>query len=146
MTDGLRIVLLGRFELRSEDATLIDHTWARGKAKAVLTVLALAVRIGELGWAFALEIDRPPRRRLVEHLGRATPARVPHVRGTPRTPASRAQSQRWLTRSSVVSDKRKEPRTIGLCGVRRMSSVQSLRNGALRDRPWPRCGAANCGR
>jgi mRNA-degrading endonuclease toxin of MazEF toxin-antitoxin module len=32
----------------------------------------LAVRIGQFGWAFALEIDRPPRRRLVEHLGRAT--------------------------------------------------------------------------
>lgn len=33
----------------------------------------LAVRVGEFGWAFAMEIDRPPRRRLVEHLGRATP-------------------------------------------------------------------------
>lgn len=33
----------------------------------------LAVRVGEFGWAFALEIDRPPRRRLVEQLGRATP-------------------------------------------------------------------------
>jgi mRNA-degrading endonuclease toxin of MazEF toxin-antitoxin module len=32
----------------------------------------LAVRVGGFGWAFALEIDRPPRRRLVEHLGRAT--------------------------------------------------------------------------
>lgn len=41
MTDGLSIVLLGRFELRS-DATLIDHRWARGKAKALLKVLALA--------------------------------------------------------------------------------------------------------
>ena len=33
----------------------------------------LAVRVGELGWAFALEIDRPLRRRLVEKLGEATP-------------------------------------------------------------------------
>lgn len=32
----------------------------------------LAVRIGEFGWAFALEIDRPLRRRLVEKLGEAT--------------------------------------------------------------------------
>lgn len=32
----------------------------------------LAVRVGEFGWAFALEIDRPPRRRLVEKLGEAT--------------------------------------------------------------------------
>ncbi len=38
----------------------------------------LAVRVGELGWAFALEIDRPPR-RLVEHLGRATPEELEHV-------------------------------------------------------------------
>lgn len=36
----------------------------------------LAVRVGQLGWAFALEIDRPPRRRLVEHLGRATTEQV----------------------------------------------------------------------
>ncbi len=33
----------------------------------------LAVRIGEFGWAFALEIDRPLRRRLVEYLGHASP-------------------------------------------------------------------------
>lgn len=39
----------------------------------------LAVRVGELGWAFALEIDRPPRRRLVEHLGRATPEELEQV-------------------------------------------------------------------
>ncbi len=32
----------------------------------------LAVKIGDMGWAFAMEIDRPLRRRLVEHLGRAT--------------------------------------------------------------------------
>ena len=32
----------------------------------------LTVRVGEFGWAFAMEIDRLPR-RLVEHLGRATP-------------------------------------------------------------------------
>ena len=32
----------------------------------------LAVKIGDVGWAFAMEIDRPLRRRLVEHLGRAT--------------------------------------------------------------------------
>jgi mRNA-degrading endonuclease toxin of MazEF toxin-antitoxin module len=39
----------------------------------------LAVRVGELGWAFAMEIDRPPRRRLVEHLGRATPEELEQV-------------------------------------------------------------------
>ena len=39
----------------------------------------LAVRIGEPGWAFALEIDRPLRRRLVEHLGRATPEELEQV-------------------------------------------------------------------
>lgn len=39
----------------------------------------LAVRIGAFGWAFALEIDRPPRRRLVEHLGRATPEELEQV-------------------------------------------------------------------
>lgn len=39
----------------------------------------LAVRVGGLGWAFALEIDRPPRRRLVEHLGRATPGELEQV-------------------------------------------------------------------
>jgi mRNA-degrading endonuclease toxin of MazEF toxin-antitoxin module len=32
----------------------------------------LAVRIGEHGWTFALEIDRPLRRRLVEKVGEAT--------------------------------------------------------------------------
>jgi mRNA-degrading endonuclease toxin of MazEF toxin-antitoxin module len=32
----------------------------------------LAVPVGEFGWAFALEIDRPLRRRLVEKLGEAT--------------------------------------------------------------------------
>ncbi len=39
----------------------------------------LAVRVGELGWAFALEIDRLPRHRLVEHLGRATPEELEQV-------------------------------------------------------------------
>lgn len=39
----------------------------------------LAVRVGRFGWAFALEIDRPPRRRLVEHLGRATPEELEQV-------------------------------------------------------------------
>ncbi|MGH3975142.1 MAG: hypothetical protein ACRDS9_17710 [Pseudonocardiaceae bacterium] len=39
----------------------------------------LAVKVGEFGWAFALEIDRPPRRRLVEHLGRATPDELEQV-------------------------------------------------------------------
>jgi len=39
----------------------------------------LAVRVGQLGWAFALEIDHPPRRRLVEHLGRATPEELVQV-------------------------------------------------------------------
>jgi mRNA-degrading endonuclease toxin of MazEF toxin-antitoxin module len=32
----------------------------------------LAVRIDPHGWAFALEIDRPPRKRLVERLGAAS--------------------------------------------------------------------------
>lgn len=39
----------------------------------------LAVRIGDLGWAFALEIDRPLRRRLVEHLGHASPDELEQV-------------------------------------------------------------------
>jgi len=39
----------------------------------------LAVRVGELGWAFAMEIDRPLRRRLVEYLGRATPEELEQV-------------------------------------------------------------------
>ncbi len=39
----------------------------------------LAVRIGEFGWAFALEIDRPLRRRLVEHLGHASPNELDQV-------------------------------------------------------------------
>jgi mRNA-degrading endonuclease toxin of MazEF toxin-antitoxin module len=39
----------------------------------------LAVRVGEFGWAFAMEIDRPPRRRLVDHLGRATPEELEQV-------------------------------------------------------------------
>lgn len=32
----------------------------------------LAVRIGSLGWASALQIDRPTRGRLTEQLGTAT--------------------------------------------------------------------------
>ncbi len=39
----------------------------------------LAVRVGEFGWVFALKVDRPPRRRLVEHLGRATPEELAQV-------------------------------------------------------------------
>ena len=35
-----------------------------------------AIRIGEHGWAFALEIDRPLRRRLVEKVGEATAAEL----------------------------------------------------------------------
>ena len=50
----------------------------------------LAVRVAELGWAFALEIDRPPRRRLVEHLGRATPEELEQV-ATPSGQSSRCR-------------------------------------------------------
>lgn len=39
----------------------------------------LAVPVGEFGWAFAMEIDRPPRRRLVEHLGSATSEEMEQV-------------------------------------------------------------------
>lgn len=39
----------------------------------------LALKVGEFGWAFAMEIDRPPRRRLVEHLGRATSEELEQV-------------------------------------------------------------------
>ena len=39
----------------------------------------LAVRIGPHGWAFALEIDRPPRKRLVERLGDAAPEEMEAV-------------------------------------------------------------------
>jgi mRNA-degrading endonuclease toxin of MazEF toxin-antitoxin module len=39
----------------------------------------LAVRIGEFGWAFALEIDRPLRRRLIEYLGHASPDELEQV-------------------------------------------------------------------
>lgn len=39
----------------------------------------LAVRIGEFGWAFALEIDRPLRRRLVEYLGHASTEELAQV-------------------------------------------------------------------
>jgi mRNA-degrading endonuclease toxin of MazEF toxin-antitoxin module len=38
----------------------------------------LAVRIGEFGWAFALEIDRPLR-RLVEYLGHASTEELEQV-------------------------------------------------------------------
>jgi mRNA-degrading endonuclease toxin of MazEF toxin-antitoxin module len=39
----------------------------------------LAVRIGEFGWAFALEIDRPLRKRLVERLGSASDEEMEQV-------------------------------------------------------------------
>lgn len=39
----------------------------------------LAVRIGDLGWAFALEIDRPLRRRLVEKVDAASPEELEAV-------------------------------------------------------------------
>lgn len=39
----------------------------------------LAVGVEPFGWALALEIDRPPRRRLVERLGTATPAQMDQV-------------------------------------------------------------------
>jgi hypothetical protein len=39
----------------------------------------LAVMVGELGWAFALEINRPLRCRLIEQLGRATPEELEQV-------------------------------------------------------------------
>jgi mRNA-degrading endonuclease toxin of MazEF toxin-antitoxin module len=32
----------------------------------------LAVRIGDLGWAFALLVDRPVRKRLTDRVGAAT--------------------------------------------------------------------------
>ena len=38
---GLSMRLMGGFELRSPGGLLIDHTWTRGKAKALLKVLAL---------------------------------------------------------------------------------------------------------
>lgn len=39
----------------------------------------LSVRIDPHGWAFALEIDRPLRSRLVERLGTATPEQMDAV-------------------------------------------------------------------
>jgi len=39
----------------------------------------LAVRIGDLGWALATEIDRPIRKRLTEKLGEATTAEMDQV-------------------------------------------------------------------
>ncbi len=39
----------------------------------------LAVRIGDHGWAFALRIERPPRKRLTEHVGAATAAEMEQV-------------------------------------------------------------------
>lgn len=39
----------------------------------------LAVRIGDLGWALATEIDRPIRKRLTEKLGEATTAQMDQV-------------------------------------------------------------------
>ena len=40
---------------------------------------ALLITWDAFGWAFALEIDRPQRRRLIEHLGRATPDELEQV-------------------------------------------------------------------
>lgn len=42
---GLRLCLLGRFELRSGDRVLLDRTWARSRAKAMLKVVALEGQI-----------------------------------------------------------------------------------------------------
>lgn len=39
----------------------------------------LAVAVDPFGWAIALEIDRPPRKRLVELLGRATTEQMEQV-------------------------------------------------------------------
>ena len=39
----------------------------------------LAVRIGEFGWAFALEVDRPPRKRLAERIGAASDEEMEQV-------------------------------------------------------------------
>lgn len=39
----------------------------------------LAVRIGDLGWAFALLMDRPVRKRLVERIGVATAEEMEQV-------------------------------------------------------------------
>jgi predicted ATPase/DNA-binding SARP family transcriptional activator len=38
---AIRIYLLGRFEVRAEDQLIIDSSWPRGKAKALLKLLAL---------------------------------------------------------------------------------------------------------
>ena len=42
---ALRLCLLGRFELRSGDSVLLDRTWARSRAKALLKVVALESQI-----------------------------------------------------------------------------------------------------
>ncbi|MGQ0576176.1 MAG: type II toxin-antitoxin system PemK/MazF family toxin [Pseudonocardia sp.] len=39
----------------------------------------LAVRLDPHGWAFALQIDRPVRKRLVERVGVASPAEMEQV-------------------------------------------------------------------
>ena len=39
----------------------------------------LAVQINGFGWALTTRIDRPPRTRLVEQLGSATPDEMEHV-------------------------------------------------------------------
>ncbi len=39
----------------------------------------LAVRIGDLGWAFALLLDRPVRKRLTERVGVATAEEMERV-------------------------------------------------------------------
>ena len=39
----------------------------------------LAVRIGEHGWAFAMELDRPLRSRLIQKVGEASPQEMEAV-------------------------------------------------------------------
>ncbi|MBV9314174.1 MAG: hypothetical protein JO100_10655, partial [Pseudonocardia sp.] len=39
----------------------------------------LAVRIGEHGWAYAMEIDRPLRSRLTQKIGEASPEEMEAV-------------------------------------------------------------------
>ena len=39
----------------------------------------LAVRIGALGWAFALLVDRPVRKRLIDRVGTASAAEMQQV-------------------------------------------------------------------
>lgn len=39
----------------------------------------LAIRVGDHGWALATAIERPPRKRLVERIGEASPAEMEQV-------------------------------------------------------------------